>query len=287
MVPLFILGATVVFSVAATNADLSIAEQTVNAFYNNLKILSAGEKDDASYEAGENCISMAASSEGQYFPNEFKKLGLTDSHNESGLMCKSYVSEFKRMASSHRMQFSYSIKKTMPYYETEWNKSDKQASFIHCIVEKRYGPSTYQGVIRDTVLLNDDRKIIGIRNFAGGEAYTEHHVQVSIPDQGQTLPTPVVDVNKVDINKLKFEASEYYTNRQYAKAYNTYKIILAHDESNANAYYRLAIMTYKRQGCSQYSKKQTDQFAMDYIKKAYDNGKPALKAKINNILYYW
>lgn len=59
------------------------------------------------------------------------------------------------------------------------------------------------------------------------------------------------------------------------------------DSSNANAYYRLALMSYRRQGCKQYTKKHTDELAMTYIKKAFDNGDSRLKGKINNILYYW
>lgn len=269
---------------AETVADIAVAEQIVDNFYKNLKILSSGENDDSTYEAGERCISIAASADaGLFFPNEFKKLGMEGSHDESSLICKSYVSQFKRMASTYKMQFSYQIKSTIPFYEAEWNKGDQQASFVYCIVEKRYGPSVFNGVIQDTVLINSNRKIIGIRNWSGGQAYTDHNVpNVTVPSPGPTGPS-----TEVDLTQLQFDATRYYTNRQYSMAYRTYQTILQKDPDNANAYYRLAIMSYRRQGCSQYPRKQTDKLAMDYITRAYDCGDRALKQKIDNILYYW
>lgn len=265
-------------------SNYSFAEDITASFYNNLKILSLGEEGDASYEAGESCIHMAASSEaGLYFPNEFKKLGISGSHDEESLICSSYVAQFKKMAASRRMQFSYQIKTTIPFYEAEWKKTDDEASFVYCIVEKKYGPSIYRGIIRDTVLINGDKKIIGIRNFAGGEAYTEYHDQIIVPS---ITPSPTLP-DIVNLESLHFLAARYYNQKKYSEAYNTYQTILKYDASNANAYYRLALMSYRRQGCKQYTKKQTDEFAMTYINKAYDNGDSRMKGKINNILYYW
>lgn len=273
------------FLSATPKSDLSFAEALTISFYNNLKTLSFGEDGDASYEAGESCIHMAASSEaGLYFPNEFKKLGMTGSHDEESLICTSYIAQFKKMASSRHMQFSYQIKNTIPFYEAEWKKSDDEASFVYCIVEKRYGPDIYNGVIRDTVLINGNRKIIGIRNFAGGEAFTEYHVQVNVPIITPDLISPNSNAN---IESLHFAAASYYNQRKYSDAYNTYLTILKYDPNNANAYYRLALMSYRRQGCKQLSKEKTDELAMSYINKAFKHGDSGLKSKINNILYYW
>lgn len=279
----FVLALIAILS-STSAPDYSFAEDIITSFYDNLKVLAHGEEGDASYLAGESCIHMAASSEaGLYFPNEFKQFGIMGSHEEESLICSSYISQFKRMAASRHLQFSYQIKMTIPFYEAEWKKTDDEASFVYCIVEKRYGPTVYNGIIRDTVLINGDRKIIGIRNFAGGEAYTGYHNQIIVSNNssGQVIP------NKVNLENLHFSAARYYNQKKYAEAYKTYQDILKYDSSNANAYYRLALMSYRRQGCKQYTKKHTDELAMTYIKKAFDNGDSRLKGKINNILYYW
>lgn len=284
----YVLSAVFMSFMAVTTADLSITEQTIASFYSNLKILSAGEYDDASYEAGESCIAMVASDQNFFFPNEFKMFGIDGSHDEQSLIFSSYVAQFRKMAasekkgSSHSMQFSYRIVETIPFYEAEWKKADNEASFFYCIVEKKYGTTVYNGIIRDTVLVNSNKKILGIRNFAGGEAYTGHNV-ISEPGEDGSGPS----IPYIDVARLEVDAAKFFTNKQYVKAFNTYQQILVHAPDNANAYYRLALMSYRRQGCTQFSRKETDKMAMEYIDQAYDHGDWALKRKVQNIKYYW
>lgn len=273
------------FLAATPTSELSVAESIVVSFYNNLKILSRGDTDDASAEATAACYDLVVnSSELLSFPNEFKKFGIEGSREEENLICGSFIPMFKSLARKRHLQFNYQLTRTIPFYEAEWKKSDKEASFVYCIVEKKYGPTVYNGVIRDTVLVDSNKKIYGIRNFAGGKALTEYHNQVPI-----ITPTisPDPDDSEVDIESLHFAATSFYKQKKYADAFNTYQTILRYDPQNANAYYRLAIMSYRRQGCINYSRKETDKMAMTYINKAYDNGDSQLKSKINNILYYW
>ena len=86
-------------------------------------------------------------------------------------------------------------------------------------------------------------------------------------------------------------ASSHYTKKEYDAAYAIYKDILSHESDNVNANYRLAIMSYKRQGCGNLSKKEADRVAMKYLRKARSS---AVKAddqayvdKIDNVEYYW
>lgn len=273
------------FAAANTASDLSFAEDIATIFYNNLETLSTGKESDASYEAGESCIQMAAGSHDNVrFPNEFKMFGIPNSDSHESLVCSSYISQFKKLASSGQMQFSYHIRGVIPFYEAEWSKSNNEASFVYCIVEKKYGSKIYNGIIRDTVLINGERKIIGIRNCAGGDAFTNIHNHTNIPNTGTNHDSPNTIVN---IESLHFAAANYYNQKKYTEAYNAYQSITEYDSENANAYYRLALMSYRRQGCKQYTKHKTDEMAMTYIQKAYKTGNIYLRKKIENILYYW
>lgn len=270
--------------VSATSAfNLPSSENIVMSFYDNLKILSNGkEGDDSSYEASASCINMSERNL-QRFPNEFKILKVEDSHSDTNLICESYIYFFKKLAATNRMQFSYHIKSSIPYCEPEWGKSNKEVTFCYYIVEKSYGSSIYSKSIIDTVFVNTKNdKIIGIRNFAGGDACTGHISTVS--NNTSISISPNANVNLED---LHIAASKYYTQKRYTEAFNTYQNILTRDSTNANAYYRLAIMSYRRKGCKHFSKKETDKMAMTYINNAYANGDSQLRYKIKNILYYW
>lgn len=270
---------------AATATDMSVAELTVKSFYDNLKILaaSAGDVDDTSYAATVACYDLVVSPHNgmnRFFPNEFKFFSIDWGHSESSLACDTYISNFKKMAREKDIQFRYAIKKTEPFFQKGFD--NPELSFVWCFVEKQYGPKVYGHIIRDTILVNcTENKIFGICNVAGGNAFTSDPQDIA---GGNNSGINTQNVQFVNLLQMEFEASRYFTQKRYKECYDTYLNILKYDPTNANACYRLALMSYSRQGCP---KKDADKKAMMYLNKADKYGDSSMKEKIRNIRYYW
>ena len=262
------------FLIAAgvSSTDVTLAKKVVDDLYSGFKTIAADTESDDCTRAVFHCISLFGSPELQMFPDEVDYIRHSITSVSSNLLqAQLYVSSFRRIMRETPGDFQYKIVSAVPFYEAEWKKSDSQASFVYCFVDKSYSGVTF----RDTVLLNGGRKIVGIRNRAGGNAFTPS-------SSGSSTGS---------IQELELTASKYYTDQKYAEAYSTYKKILAKDAENMNANYRLAIMSYKREGCRQLSKSETNKLAMDYLLAARTSANKARDrasvTKIDNILYYW
>lgn len=94
--------------------------------------------------------------------------------------------------------------------------------------------------------------------------------------------------SKEDVGALKTKAAVAYYRKQYYTAYRYYQKILEllpkDDDSTrrerAETYYRLALMTYYRQGCH-YSRRQAHKLGKEYMEKAY------AYHKARNVLFHW
>ncbi len=266
-IPLFLL---LFFSLGATSADITLAKQVVEELYTGFKTIAIDPEGDDALNSVPHCISLFAGEDLRRFPNESEYI------NNSGIISTStvipaqiYVSAFRRIVRNRPVVFQYTLIGASAYHEAEWRKSESRASYVYCFVDKNYAGTSF----RDTVLLNGGGKIIGIRNCAGGEAYT-------------------ADVaNSNSIEGLTVSASKFYSEKKYSEAFSVYSQILAKEPANVNANYRLAVMSYKREGCKQFSKKETDRMAMKYLRKARSSAEKALDfenvKKFDNILYYW
>ena len=266
-IPLFLL---LFFSLGATSADITLAKQVVEELYTGFKTIAIDPEGGDAVNSVLHCISLFASNQLARFPNESEYM------NNSGIISTStvipaenYVSAFRRIVRDRPGVFLYTLIGASAYYEAEWRKSESRASFVYCFVDKSYAGTSF----RDTVLLNGGGKILGIRNCAGGEAYT------------------VVTTDPDSIEGLTLSASRFYSEKRYPEAFSVYSQILAKEPANVNANYRLAVMSYKREGCKQFSKKETDRMAMKYLRKARSSAEKAQDfenvKKFDNILYYW
>ena len=74
-----------------------------------------------------------------------------------------------------------------------------------------------------------------------------------------------------DIDALRVLAASYYTLKQYYSAYRIYEKIIRIDPENANAYYRLGLMTFWRQGC-RLPRKEARRKGLEYAERAYRLG---------------
>ena len=106
-----------------------------------------------------------------------------------------------------------------------------------------------------------------------------------MPNQSPSITTPTTTNN--DVLHLQASAAHFYNAKDYIRAYKTYHKVIEVDKENADAYYRLAIMSYRRMGCKQYKRKQTDTDAMKYMEKAKEYGRGELRDRAYNLLKYW
>lgn len=74
-----------------------------------------------------------------------------------------------------------------------------------------------------------------------------------------------------NIDALRALAASYYTLKQYYRAYRIYEKIIRIDPENANAYYRLGLMTFWRQGC-RLPRKEARRKGLEYAERAYRLG---------------
>lgn len=101
-------------------------------------------------------------------------------------------------------------------------------------------------------------------------------------DDGVVTPDNAVD--RMTADELLDLAAEFYSKKNLKSAYDTYSLITNKFDSNAEGWYRLAIMTYYNKGCT-YA--QPKELAKTYMRKAYDRAQGKLRDKANNVLHYW
>lgn len=93
----------------------------------------------------------------------------------------------------------------------------------------------------------------------GEKRYTlvEVHIEVSDRSKSHTEYVTVLNnkISKIrdtewseDIQSLMVKAAKLYTEKKYNEAYGTYRRIISADPNNADAYYRLGVMTLRGQG---------------------------------------
>lgn len=96
----------------------------------------------------------------------------------------------------------------------------------------------------------------------------------------------------VDKNSLRIKAAQAYARKNYQKAYGYYEQIISIDSKDADAYYRLGLMTYWLQGCGNkfYKKKSARNKGKEYLSLAesygYSSRNYTIRNKAGQVLHY-
>lgn len=143
---------------SSNEMDLLTAEKSVRSFYDALKEI-ASDPDSKTVLDALNYVVFLPN-----YPAEFN-----DAEYREGIHGETFVGAFRRHMLMHPSSFHYTILKVFPYQQAEWVKSPSPEPFVYAIVDKSYGDKAF----RDTVLVNGDYKIVGIRNSAGGQVYSK------------------------------------------------------------------------------------------------------------------
>lgn len=168
-----------ILSSCAEQGGKSDNNGVVGQFYDNIAVITNDPDSDDAYVAKEDCIEMCKESDlSMNFPNEFKWMGLID-RGDNNLSIISYTTLLRKLANRNAIKFSYSIEDSYPYKNTQ---SDTTDYFQFYIIRKEYAMQDYKCSFIDTVLVSPDSLIVGIKNMAGGHAYTKSDMEEPASD---------------------------------------------------------------------------------------------------------
>lgn len=155
--------------------DNSVA---VKQFYDNISVIVNDPNSDDAYFAKEECIKQyVVSVSSMNFPNEFKWMGLID-REEDNISIISYITLLSKLANRNEIEFNYSIEKCSPFI----NQNDTTTRSEYYLLRKEYAMRDFTCSFVDTVLVSSDSLIVGIKNKAGGHAFTKSEIEDSSLD---------------------------------------------------------------------------------------------------------
>lgn len=151
----------------------------VGQFYESINVIINDPDSDEAYSAKENCIEVCQVSDwSMNFPNEFKWMGLID-REENDLSILSYITLLRKFAKKSDVHFHFSMVDTYLYLD---ERKDSAEMFRYYIMMKEYSMPDFKCSFIDTVLVSPDSLIVGIKNRAGGHAFTKYELTEPISD---------------------------------------------------------------------------------------------------------
>lgn len=266
------------FLTALSINDCVVAEvQTpvsVQVFYGGMKELGQTIDANKAYDIGKSMkecfFGMDVSVSGISLPNDFRFFkydGKNPSHTNETLNSATYVNRLKDYIYKDRvLEVNYKIlKNEYAGEQPDFSKGRMtvSTSLVATFIEKMYNLKGFQKLFRDTVYTDySSGKISEIKN-----------------GNGMTV---------VNIASLRTQAALAYRMKQYETAYKCYTQILVLYPNDSDTLYRVALMTYYRQGCDFLKKKQARKRGVEYMKRAQAYGYYSdIGAKAANVLHNW
>ncbi|MBQ7279227.1 MAG: hypothetical protein IJR13_00690 [Bacteroidales bacterium] len=210
----------------------------------------------------------------------FKAIGVDDNGNEIGgefnvpndigiifgtdngldnITIRHYVNKIREFSRRDNLVFSYDIQSSRYLYSPHMNGDKRIPDYALVIVKKTLSASTISPkVIWDTMFINATTKsIILVKNG---------YRKMSLLSERELLKV----------------ADMMYDEERYEEAYQMYGEVLRRDPKS-NVSYKLGVMTFKGEGCKQYSRKVRDYLVEFYWQKTID-GRAQLER--HNIMLY-
>lgn len=215
----------------------------VELFYGTMKKITGADSDANAYDYREqlkDCFRGKKDS-GIPVPNDFFEWGYK---TDSKITANQYANMFYELSyqkKALRIE-KYTIGKSHYVNEADLKQYRNQSSgLIQTVITKTFTNGRITRTFSDTLIV-ERNEIVFFKNA------------ISV-DDGE------------DIEALRAIAASYYTSKRYYDAYRTYQKIIKIDSKNANAYYRLGVMTYYREGCW-FSSKEATRKAIEYVENA-------------------
>lgn len=219
----------------------------VERLYSTIKIISNATNEAQAREYKDiiiNCFhGIEDGASGIPVPNDFLRW---NNNTDKVLTAKTYANAIADLCyKQKKIKLSqYSIGNSRYLEEPEIKRRNYEpGKYIETIVTKTFTDKKISITFQDTVIV-EGNEITLLAN----SSYIHDYI--------------------VDVKTLSALAAQYYTQRSYIKAYRIYQKIISIDPDNANAYYRLGIMTYYQKGCRFPKKKMARKKGLEYLEKS-------------------
>lgn len=250
--------------------SISDAQSIVEKFYRNLQIIaeehydSNGEDTETAYRAKTDALNLCFDINIS-LPNEFFQFGFRS--NETFMGASAYMQRLREFSTTKQnVKYKPKIVRAKAYEEIKSSKNENSTNFYHVYVDKTISANGISKSYVDTVLIcvYDGGKVAKITNLTSGSNLEE------------------------SVMSLRGKAAEYFAQKKYKEAYDTYLKVIAQDNKEGDAYYRLALMSYHNLGCKNRFKngKERRQKSYEYIQLAIKYGNYDIKKYANNVKYY-
>lgn len=185
---------------------------------------------------------QSKSNSGIEIPNDFYSFGYKERKKMSSTK---YTQMFMQMAfsSNERLKVvDVKVKSSSYAQEVDLRKFlGESTPYIQTLVTRTFRLGNVKVTFNDTILTKNNL-IYALNNGIGGD------------DSGDNLET------------LRALAARYYSMKQYRSAYQTYEKIIAIDNKNANAYYRLGVLAFwYGKKCGFYSTSRAQKKGREYM----------------------
>lgn len=244
-----------ILSLISVEASAVSTPEVVTTFYQTLQKLSQATNDRQATDCQDiiqDCFLGRSEVSGINVPNDFSTWGFKEEkHIPANVYSRrAYILFYEE----HKVKMTdYTIEESEYISEVDLSKyKNKSKDLIRTIVRKTFSDGVKTRAFADTLIIDKGGKISVFNN-----AETE------------------------DVNALRALAANYYSSKLYYHAYRTYERILQLEPKNANAYYRLSLLTFWRQGCY-LSAKAAHQKGLEYAEKAKSLG----YSKAETAIYY-
>lgn len=210
-------------------------------------------------------------------PNEFPYIGYSQSDYNLDIGAERYVNTFCDLFKSHAYQnysFRYEVLQNECKYTsggpTYADKDDKEIMYAQIVVNKYFMKAGRNiKMFQDTLRLN----LESMKITAWANGTSKYHIG-DINNNGSNL----------NIDQMRYNAVVAYERGEFIKAYELYASIVHDYPKDGDAYYRMAVMLYKKQYPMQ--RRQRNRLVIDYLKKAKQLGNWSVYEKADNMLYW-
>jgi len=247
---------------------------SVNTFYEGMKRLSHISDENVAYDiekSMKNCFSgMDISVSGVDLPNDFRFFDYDKknsiSHNDAYLTSSNYVNRLKEYIYRDRVLKVEStvLKSEVVGDRPEFSKGrlSVSKSIVSTCVKKTYILNGIQKEFNDTVLTDySNGKISEIKN-----------------GNGKSI---------ININSLRNKADQAYRLKRYYEAYKCYEQIVSIAPNDADALYRIGLMTYFQYRDCRIPKRDRKSKSKVYLEQAQKNGSYySIGEKAKNALFW-
>ena len=247
---------------------------SVTTFYGGMHRLSQVSDENVAYDIGKSmndCFyGMDISVSGISLPNDFRFFDYDKknsiSHEDATLNSATYVNRLKEYIYKDRvLKVEYRfLKSEVAGDRPEFHKGKLAASnsLISTCVEKTYVIGGFRKVFNDTVLTDySNGKISEIKNGSG--------------------------MTVVNITTLRNRAEQAYRQKQYYEAYKCYEQIISIAPNDADALYRIGLMTYFQYDDCGILKRYRKSKAKEYLEQAHRHGGYyGIGEKAKNVLFW-